>query len=452
MFIDTHAHLFYPNFNGDLADVIQKATDANVSKIIVPATDLSSCTQVVELTKKFPQIYGTVGIHPHDTREWDSSILKNLEELTKNNKIVAIGEIGLDYYYDFSPKDKQINAFKEQIALALKLNLPIVVHNREADDDILKILSEYSSSGLRAQLHCFNSTLSHAREFVKMGFYISFTGNITFKKADDLRKIASSISMEHLLLETDSPFMTPVPFRGKRNEPSNIPLIAQTLAELHHLTIEDVGRITTYNTFKLFGIGDKPEVSFTYKIGDALYINVTNRCNADCFFCDHKGEAVISGYNLKMSKSDEPNVEVYINEIGNPTLYKEIVFCGYGEPTIRWDVIKEVAKFVKSNGGKTRLNTNGHGNFINKRNIVSEMKGIIDTVSISLNSIDSKKYSEIMRVEEMLFFEIIDFAKQAKESVDRVILTVVDIDDADIPNAQNFVNQFGLEFRVRNYF
>ena len=453
MFVDTHAHLFYPNFDGELDEVLQRAKELGVDYIIVPATDLETSAQVIELTHKYDLIYGSVGIHPHDTKDWDQSLIPKIEELTKHKKIVAIGEIGLDYYYDFSPKEKQIEAFKSQIELALNLNLPIIVHNRDANEDISRIIKEYAGTGLRAQFHCFNGTLDEARELIRLHHFVSFTGNITFTKADSLREIVSKITPEHLLLETDSPFMTPVPHRGKRNEPAYVKLIAEKIAEIRHIGVEDIARITSYNTFRMFGIGSKPNTSFTYQIGKNLYINVTNRCNADCVFCDRKGEAVVSGYNLKMSKSEEPAAEIYIKEIGDPKDYNEIVFCGFGEPTIRWDVVKQIAEFVKQNGGRTRLDTDGHGSFINKRDITSELNGLIDIVSISINSADPQKYSELMRVEPKMFDEMISFAKKAKQYVQKVVMSAVLLDDVEIEKVRLIVEQeIGAEFRGREYF
>ncbi|MCU0412964.1 MAG: YchF/TatD family DNA exonuclease, partial [Ignavibacteriaceae bacterium] len=400
MLIDTHAHLFYPNFSqrdefpeGELDEVISRAKQNGVDYILVPATDLKTAEQVIKLTEKYEMVYGAVGVHPHDTKDWDSSLISEIEKLAKNKKIVAIGEIGLDYYYDFSPKEKQIEAFKAQIDLALKLGLPVIIHNRDSDEDMMNIIRSYCGSGLKGQFHCFNGSLEDAMELVGMNFMISFTGNITYKKADNLRRILQHISPENLLLETDSPFMTPVPYRGKRNEPANVKLVAEKIAELHKLRIEDVGRITSFNAFRIFGIGSKPETAFTYKLGDSLYINVTNRCNAHCVFCQRKENPVISGYNLGMEISEEPSADVYIKEIGDPKDYKEIVFCGYGEPVIRWDVIKDISRYVKAKGGRTRLNTNGHGNIINKRDITPELKGLVDVVSISLNTFDPKQYS-----------------------------------------------------------
>lgn len=452
MFIDTHAHLFYPNYNDDLDEVIQRAKNSGIDSIIVPATNLASSAQVLELTKKYDFIYGAVGVHPQDSNEWNDDIIQQLEKLAQNKKIVAIGEIGLDYYYDLSPKEKQIQAFKSQIDLALKLDKPIIVHNRDANDDIMKIINEYCGSGLKAQFHCFSENLETARELIKMNHFISFTGNVTFKKADELRKVVENLSPENLLLETDSPFMTPVPHRGKRNEPSYLKLIAEKIAELNHINLEDIARVTSFNVFRLFGIGKEPNRSITYKIGNALYINVTNRCNADCIFCTRENSPFISGYNLKMNKKDEPNSNEYIKEIGDPKQYSEIVFCGYGEPTIRWNIVKEIASYVKKNGGNTRLNTNGHGNKINKKDITKEMKGLLDKVSVSINAGNAKKYSEITKLDESYFYEAINFAKSCKENVDEVILTVVAFDEIDIEQARKIAVDIKAKFRIRKYF
>ena len=452
MFTDTHAHLFYPNFENDVDEVINRAKNEGVDYIIVPATDIKTADQTIELCEKYDFIYGAVGVHPHDTKDWNPALLNEIKELSKHKKIVAIGEIGLDYYYDFSPKEKQIEAFKSQIELAIELNLPVIIHNRESDVDMLKIIQEYCGSGLKAQFHCFNASLEDANEYIRMGHFISFTGNITFKKADELRDILSKISLEHIMLETDSPFMTPVPHRGKRNEPSYVKFIAEKIAEVHNLSLEDVSRYTSYNVFRMFGIGSKPGTSFTYKIKNSLYINVTNRCNADCVFCDRKGEAVRSGYNLKMSREMEPAAEVYMNEIGDPKKYDEIVFCGYGEPTIRWNVVKEVAAFVKQKGGKTRINTNGHGSYINHQDITPEMENLIDVVSISLNTSDPEEYARLFQVDKSLFNEAMNFIRNSKKYVSKVIVSIVDYNNVNHEKVKKMTEEIGVEFRVREYY
>ena len=453
MFIDTHAHLFYPNFENDVDEVINRAKESGIDYIIVPSTDLENAVKAIELAEKYDFIYAAVGIHPHDTANWDDSFVKEIEKLSGHRKVVAVGEIGLDYYYDYSPREKQIRAFKAQIDLALKINKPVIIHNREADTDLMDIIRSYGNSGLKAQFHCFSGTLEDAKELVRMNHFVSFTGNITFKKSDNLRNILANLSMESIMLETDSPFMTPVPKRGKRNEPSYVNLIAEKMAEVHHLTVEDIGRVTSYNVFRMFGIGAKPETAFTYKIGNSLYINITNRCNANCIFCDRDKDAVLSGYNLKMSHSQEPPAEVYNKEIGDPKKYKEIVFCGYGEPTVRWEVVKEVAAYVKNNGGETRLLTNGHGNIINKRDILPELKGLIDTVAVSFNSADREQYAELMGLDPGYFDEMVSFSRGAKKYAEKVVMSIISMNEVDIEKARKFVeDEIGVEFRVRQYF
>jgi len=453
MFIDTHAHLFYPNFSEDLEEVINNARQSDVNYILVPATDLVSAEKVIELTERFETVYGAIGIHPHDTKDWHPSLIPKIEKLIKHRKIVAVGEIGLDYYYDFSPREKQIEAFKAQIELALKSDLPVIIHNRDSDEDMMNIIRSYCGAGLKAQFHCFNGSLENAMELVSMNYMISFTGNITFKKADDLRNTARHIPPENLLLETDSPFMTPVPNRGKRNEPANVKLVAEELARIHNLRVEDIARITSFNAFRTFGIGSEPETAFTYKLGDSLYINITNRCNAHCVFCKRKENPTLRGYNLGMERNEEPAAEVYVKEIDDPEQYKEIVFCGYGEPTIRWEVVKSVAKYVKEKGGRTRLNTNGHGSHINKRDITPELKGLIDVVSISLNSFNREQYSKLVGLNVSYFDEMINFAKSSKQYVEKVVMSIVSVDEVDIEESRKIAEEtIGAEFRVREYF
>jgi TatD DNase family protein len=453
MFIDTHSHLFLPDFENDLDDVISRAKENQIDRIIVPAINIETARQTLKLAEKYDMIYAAVGVHPHDTKDWDNSWLEEVERLARHRKVIAIGEIGLDYHYDFSPKEKQIEAFKAQLDLAVKLNRPAIIHNRESDEDMMKIMSSYCGNNLRAQFHCFNSSLDDALEYIKMNHIVSFTGNITFKKSDELRKILAGISLDNILLETDSPYMTPEPFRGKRNEPAHVRLVAQKIAEIHKKDINDIAKITSFNAFKFFGLNHDSKISYTYQLGRNLYVNITNRCNADCYFCNRKGDAVLHGYNLKMTKDEEPPAEIYTQQIGDPTKYDEIVFCGYGEPTIRWDVVKKIAKYVKDNGGRTRMNTNGHGSFINKRDITPEFNGLIDIVSISINTIDPRQYAKIMRLDTRFFNEMVAFAKNVKRYVEKLVMTVVSIDEIEIEKARDVVeNKFGAEFRVRPYF
>ena len=304
----------------------------------------------------------------------------------------------------------------------------------------------------RGVFHCFPGDVDQAWTVIRLGFYVSFPGILTFKNPGRSREVAGGVSLEHFLIETDSPYMAPVPHRGKRNEPAHVGLIAAKLAELQRLSVPDVARATGYGAHRLFGIGEPPEPLFTYTLRDALYVNLTNRCNADCVFCDRKGEAIIKGQSLRLER--EPTPEEVIQRIGDPKRYSEIVFCGYGEPTIRLDALKEISRWVKERGGKTRLNTDGHGSLINKRNIVPELEPIIDAVSISLNSPDPHQYGELMRIDgKKHFAAMVDFAKECVRSTPVVMMTVVDLEEVSMEEARKLVEEeIGATFIRRPYF
>jgi TatD DNase family protein len=465
--VDSHAHLTAPEFDADRHEVIQRAIDAGVSFIINPATDVDGSARAIELAEKYPQVYACVGIHPHEAAKAGEGALERIEELSRHERVVAIGEIGLDYHYDFSPRDAQKRIFALQLDIARRRNLPVVIHTRESLPETIAIVEQAAqrSPAWRAQkdpgsrypaprgvFHCFPGTVDDAWRVIDLGFAVSFPGILTFKNAGRPLEVAGAISLEHFLLETDSPYMTPVPHRGERNEPARLGLVAQKLAELQRLSPEDVVRSTSYTAFRVFGVGSRGEPRITYTLRDALYVNLTIRCNADCVFCDRKGDAIIKGHNLKIDR--EPTVEEVIREIGDPARYREIVFCGYGEPTIRLEEMKEVARWVKAHGGATRLNTDGHGNIINKRNIVPELVGLMDAVSVSLNSPDVRQYGELMRLDGERFFPaMVAFAKECVRLLPRTVMTVVDLDQVQMDRARRLVEEeIGAEFQVRPFF
>jgi TatD DNase family protein len=342
-----------------------------------------------------------------------------------------------------------------------------VVHTRESLPDAERIVEEAVSRApswtqARANVHsrypspkgvfhCFSGSAEDAWRLLDRGFYVSYPGIVTFKNSPAVDTL-KNIGFDHILMETDSPYMSPVPLRGKRNEPANIRLIGKRIAELFDMSEEDVARAARYNTKRLFGIGPPDPPRIVYKLRNSLYLNITIRCNADCVFCDRKGAAIVKGHNLKIEK--EPTAQEVIEAIGEPTEYEEIVFCGYGEPTIRMDVVKEVARWVKSKGGKVRLNTDGHGSVINHRNIVPELVGLVDSVSVSLNTVDPRQYGELMQIDGERFHRaMVDFTRECTKHFPEVVMTVVDIKNIDLKRAREFVEkEIGAEFRVRPYF
>ncbi len=252
MFIDTHCHLCDKEFNSDFNLVLERAFENKVMKIIVPGSDLRSSEKALEAARNYDAIYAACGIHPHDSARSSNEDLRRLEKLAADKKVVAVGEIGLDFHYNFSPKDIQKKTFAEQLFIAKKIRKPVIVHSRECFLETLDILkSERSSEGV---IHCFSYGREEVKLFLDLGFYIGFTGSVTFKKADQIRDAVAYVPIDRLLCETDGPYMAPVPNRGKRNEPSFIPLIAAKLAEIKRVSVENLAYAVLHNAEKLFNI------------------------------------------------------------------------------------------------------------------------------------------------------------------------------------------------------
>lgn len=257
MFIDSHAHIDGPEYDADREEVIKRAADAGVMTILNVGTGdphSGAFERAASLAASHKNIYAAIGVHPHDSKLYDDAAEARIHSLiAATPKILAWGEIGLDYHYDNSPRDTQRQVFRRQLQAALACSLPVVIHTRSADSDTIEILrSEYQQSSRGGIMHCFGGSLELALQAIELGFYISFSGNITFKKADDLRATASELPLERLLIETDCPYLTPVPFRGKRNEPARVVEVARCLAAIHGISLEEVGRITTANFAAIF--------------------------------------------------------------------------------------------------------------------------------------------------------------------------------------------------------
>ena len=256
MLIDSHAHIQGKEYAGEVEAVISRAREAGVETIVAVggAGDMSSNTEAVALAARFDNIYATVGMHPHDAKDVGADELQTLQELAASPKVVAIGETGLDYYYNHSPHEVQRRVFSQFIHMARDTGLPIVVHERDAAPEAAALLRNEGAGGLRGVIHCFTGNYEAARAYLDLGFYLSFTGIITFKNAEPLREVVRQVPLERMFVETDSPFLTPVPHRGKRNEPAYVRFVAETVAKIKSLDLEEVARVTTNNVKDLFRI------------------------------------------------------------------------------------------------------------------------------------------------------------------------------------------------------
>lgn len=449
--IDTHAHLDFKQFDQDRLRVINYAFSNGVEKIVNIGVDLRSSESSVKLAEEHDRIFAAVGFHPHDAKDLTEESLNRIAELAKHEKVVAIGEIGLDYYRDLSPREDQIRAFKKQIDLAKELELPIVVHVREACEQALAILKEAQAGRVGGVLHSFSGNSEQAKTAQDMGFYLGLNGTLTYPKSR-IQSVGREVSLDSILVETDCPFLSPVPHRGKRNQPAYVKSVLEKLSDLlAPLTFQDVERITTLNACRLFGLDHGSAGRIAYPIRDSLYLNITNQCSNACLFCVRNRTDFVKGHNLRLDH--EPTYQEVIDSINHLDNYREVVFCGYGEPTLRLGLLKEVAQHLKRKNVEVRLNTNGQGNLIHKRNIVPELVGLIETVSISLNVDDPETYERLCqpRFGDNAFEQVVAFARECKELLPRTVLTVLDMPEVDLKKCETISRELGVELRIRHY-
>ncbi|KPJ60066.1 MAG: hydrolase TatD [Deltaproteobacteria bacterium DG_8] len=254
MLIDSHVHLDMPEFNKDRNEVIQRAHDRGIDYIVTVGIDVESCRHTLRLSEEFESVYAIVGIHPHNAKDIDETSYDFLRTFTRHNKVCALGEIGLDFFRNLSPRDIQVIRFREQIALAKELELPMVIHDRNAHRETLSILREEKAYEVGGVIHCFSGNQAMASQCLDMGFYISIPGTITFNNASLLQEVVRHIPLERIFLETDAPFLAPVPFRGKRNEPSYVRYVADKIAKIKRLDFEEVANVTSHNAKTLLQI------------------------------------------------------------------------------------------------------------------------------------------------------------------------------------------------------
>ncbi len=454
MIVDTHAHLTFPGLREEEEAVLARAREAGVGAIITVGVDPEDSRRAVELARRRPEVWATVGVHPHDTAELREAVLDELADLARDPRVVAWGETGLDYYRDHSPRDLQRKWFRAQAARARELGLPLVVHDREAHDDVMGVLRAEAKKGLRGVMHCFSGDAALAREVLGIGFYISIPGTVTYPKNEMLREVVRVAPIERCLLETDCPYLTPHPFRGKKNEPARIVHTAAKVAEVKGLSVADVARITTRASFELFGVGEAEAPKIAYAIRDSLYLNVTDRCTNRCAFCPKNRKAEVKGHDLELAhEPTEAELLAAVEAEGGPGAWREIVFCGYGEPLLRPDLVAAVARELKLRGARRiRVNTDGLANLVLQRDVTAELAAHVDALSVSLNAPDAATYERICRPGvEGAYPALLDFLKRAKETFAEVTATAVELPGLDVDACRALARGLGVAFRARPY-
>ncbi|MCP4580986.1 MAG: YchF/TatD family DNA exonuclease [candidate division Zixibacteria bacterium] len=447
--IDTHTHLDFSQFDSDRDDVIKQSRRNGLKFMVNIGVDLATSKASIELAEKYKFIYATVGYHPHDSKDLTDSILAEIKEMAKHPKVVAIGEIGLDFYRNISPQDIQKEAFIKQLDLADELNLPVVLHIRQALDEAYEILSRRKNR--RGILHAFPGDEPYAADGIKMGYHIAFGGPITYPKSKGAR-VAGSVPSSRIVTETDCPYLPPQKYRGKRNQPDYIRYVIDKLTEVFpKYSYDDIERITELNAGQVFKMPVEDDPRVVYRIGDSLYINLTMRCTNNCYFCPKNRGYHVAGHNLLLNR--EPGEDEIIQGIAEHKDFKEIVFCGLGEPTLRADLILSLADKLKSYKVPLRLNTNGQGSLINKTDLPAKLAGIIDMVSVSLNAENSSKYAEISipQFGQSSYTEVIKFAGRCKELGLETQFSVVEIPEIEVEECRKVAEGAGIPLRVRKY-
>lgn len=454
--VDSHCHLTWESFASDVDAVIGRMKESGVAQAIVVSTGLEDARRARALTRDHEGLYPTAGIHPNDVPEDLDAALGQLEGLFHEGGFCAVGETGLDYYRDRVARDVQHHSFRKQAELARALDLPLIVHIRDQEgrwdayDDVATILGEVE--GVRGVIHCYTGDVRHLERYLDLGFFLSFSGILTFPKGENVREAARHTPIERTLVETDAPFLAPIPHRGKRNEPGYVAHVAEALAPLKKLSVADVRRITTRNTRSLFRL---PSVETSgppvYLIRGAAYVNVTNACDAKCTFCPRTHDQFdVKGYDLR--RPNDPTTEEILEALGDASAYPEVVFCGYGEPTLRLDVVKAVAAYVKQHGGRTRLNTNGHADLIHKRPTADELVGLIDEVSVSLNAQDRDTFERHCpsAFSPDGFTPMLDWIRSAVGAGLHVTVTALEgLEGVDIEACRRLAKDLGAAWRSR---
>jgi len=453
--IDTHAHLDMPEFAADLPAVLDRARTAGIVHIVSASIDLASLRRNLEIAAANPGfITTTAGVHPHDTagstpQQWDE-----ITRLAADPRVVAIGETGLDYFRDRSPRERQAELFVRHIALARASGKPLVVHSRAAAADTFAILERERAGDIGGVMHCFSGTREDGERALALGFFLSLAGPLTYPRSA-LPQAARALPTERLVIETDAPFLAPQAYRGTRNEPAFVAETANALAAIKGLAARDVRRITTRNACALFRLPCQPAApTIAYPIRNSLYLNVTSRCSNRCTFCTRESSPIVKGHDLSLSLDHEPTAREVLAAAADVSKYDEVVFCGFGEPLLRWDVVRVVAQVLKDRGARVRINTNGQSRLFLGRDILPEMAGVVDALSVSLNAADAARYTTICRPDagESAYAAVKAFIREARAFVPSVTASIVALPGVDVEACRRIAEkELGVTFRVRHY-
>jgi TatD DNase family protein len=476
--IDSHAHLDFESFRSDLPAVLERAWRAGLDHVVTIGAGQGSegAHAAIALAASEPRLSATAGVHPHDAglglefgpdarapitgplrAAWEERAavcLARFRAHARHPVVVAIGEVGLDYHYDHAPRELQRELFRRFVRLAREVELPLVIHVREAEAEAVAILQEEGAAEVGGVIHCFGGQPELGRAGLALGFYFGLTGILTFPAATTLCAAAAELPLERLVVETDSPYLAPVPHRGRRCEPAHVVETARALARLRGLSLERVAAATRENTRRLFGLARREALAgrVAYRLGDGIYLNLTNRCSLACRFClKHAGSDL---GRIPLGLRVEPSAEEVLSAAEaelDAAPAGEVVFCGLGEPLLRLPVVLEAGRALRARGVRVRVNTDGLANLVHGRDVLPELAGAVDALSVSLNAPDAVTHARLCPSAHgpAAFEAVCAFIRRAVELVPEVTATAVRQPGLELAAVEALARSLGAHFRSR---
>ncbi len=414
---------------------------------MVPGISLESSLKAALLSETRTGVYAAAGIHPNELDSDSSCSPDEIPEILLRPRVIAVGETGLDLYRDRVPEKLQIKVFKEHIKLAETFGLTLIVHSRSAERKILDIMGHDVT--VPVIMHCYTGPADIAREAVDRGYFIGFAGVLTFSKNHRLRDLAGSLPADRILIETDAPYLSPEPVRGRRNEPCNVKYIADTISEIWGRSPFDTAGTLMKNSLKAMQLGPNRRTDLVYLLYGNIYMNITGTCTNKCRFCVKSRTDGIGGYYLKHhGEPSEERLDSIIKTL-SPQTGKELVFCGYGEPTMRPELLRRLAGSASDRGFSVRLNTNGTCLARLSPEKTAEILEPFDTVSVSLNASCREEYNDICRpADETSWDRMMEFIELARR-VASIRLTAVRYPGVPIESVKKLAKSLSLPFRIR---
>ena len=438
-FFDSHAHLQNGKFDADQGAVLARARMAGVRRILNLGTRLADSREVVELAKRHPECLAAVGVHPTDLDAWSEEEAAGLMELAREPEVVVYGEIGLDYYWDRFERDFQRTIFRRQLAMARELKLPVALHCRGEGcyADLIADLRAERGAEIGGVAHCFGGTMDEARTLVDMGFALGVGGTATFPKSEELRIILKAIGIDHLIIETDSPYLSPQARRGKRNEPAHVVHTAQALAELFDLELRDIAHITWCNAAGTFRLPTSARLMPLERHGDRLCVYLTAMCPETR---GHRHERVL--------RSTEIVPKLDLEKFRDCS---EVVFCEAGEPFVRIDTISEVAEAAQAAGKRTVVRTDGLAELhLGEPIDLSVAVHCVDAVRVVLNAHDAKSYGQFCHPGNAApaFDALLHFIRRAKEHFADLAIVCLEAPDVDAQAMRALAHELGVGLEI----